>query len=99
MKMLEELMSEIVDRLAADPNMRVDDRAWLRLLGYAPMHLGKRPVAFRYKNANDEWVLTANEADTQHALDNGHDAQALYIRTDGWNAHHEAKRQAYLAQR
>lgn len=42
--------------------------------------LVKRPVAFRYKNAVDQWVYTENEAETQHALNTGHDAQGLYVR-------------------
>lgn len=80
MKMIEELMAEIVDRIAADPNVRVDDRAWSQLLIYAPRHLVKRPVAFRYKNGTDQWTYTENEAETQAALDNGHDSQALFVR-------------------
>lgn len=101
MKMIEELMSEIVDRMAADPNVAVNPRAWAQLLVYAPteLKLAKRPVAFRYKNDVDEWVLTANEADTQHALDTGHDAQALFLRVGTFDAVSEAKRQAYLDQR
>lgn len=42
--------------------------------------LQKRPAAFRYKNGSDQWVYTENEAETQHALDTGHDSQALYVR-------------------
>lgn len=40
--------------------------------------LPKRPVAFRYKNTADEWVLTLNAEEAQNALDAGHDAQDLY---------------------
>jgi len=75
-------MSEIVDLMAADPNLKPSQEAWMRLLTYAPseLRLKKRPTAFRYKSDSDQWVYTENEADTQHALDNGHDAQGLYVR-------------------
>lgn len=55
-------------------------RAVLALLPQPAGRLQKRPVAFRYKNEADEWVLTADEAETQRALDTGHDAQGLYVR-------------------
>ena len=44
------------------------------------MWLMKRPVAFRYKNAVDQWVLTTDEAEADQALNSGHDAQGLYVR-------------------
>jgi len=42
--------------------------------------LTRRPVAFRYKNAADEWVLTASETAADDALMAGHDTQGLYAR-------------------
>ena len=77
---IEEQMAELVDRIAAEPTTKIDPRAWEQLRIYAPYGLKKRPVAFRYKNGVDEWVYTENEAETQRALDTGHDCQGLYVR-------------------
>ncbi len=81
-KEIEDAMAEIVDLLAADPNLKPRREAWARLLTYAPseLRLKKRPVAFRYKSEADQWIYTENEAETQHALDTGHDSQALFVR-------------------
>lgn len=78
---IEEMMGELVDRIAAEPTTKIDPRAWDQLRIYAPHELRKRPVAFRYKDFADGWVYTENEAECQHALDNGHDSQALYVRS------------------
>lgn len=77
---IEEQMAALVDRIAAEPTTKIDPRAWDQLRIYAPYGLRKRPVAFRYKNENDEWVYTENEGETQNALNMGHDSQALYVR-------------------
>lgn len=87
MNKIEDLMGDLVDRLAADPRGQVDRRAWRTLLTYAPLDLLKYPVAFRYKNGSDQWVYTENEAETQHALDTGHDSQALYVRDGTGHGH------------
>ena len=84
MQTIEEMMSNLVDRIAAEPTTKIDPRAWDQLRTYAPYGLRKRPVAFRYKNDIDEWVYTESEAECQQALDTGHDAQGLYVR-DGRN--------------
>lgn len=45
------------------------------------MHiLSKRPVAFRYKTAGDQWSYTEDEAEANNAINQGHDSQALYVR-------------------
>ena len=77
---IEEQMAELVDRIASEPTTKIDPRAWDQLRIYAPQGLRKRPVAFRYKNENDEWLLTTDEAAAQQAIDTGHDAQGLYVR-------------------
>jgi hypothetical protein len=40
----------------------------------------KRPVAFRYKDEKDAWILTSDESEAVRALDAGHDYQGLYVR-------------------
>lgn len=57
--------------------------AALSCAGESADALAKRPVAFRYKNAVDEWVLTLDEQEAQQALDTGHDYQGLYVRDGG----------------
>lgn len=54
------------------------------------VHLRKRPVAFRYKDVDDQWIYTEDEAEAQRALDTGHDSQGLYVR-DGFDQQQAAK--------
>ena len=70
-KEIEEAMAEIVDLLAADPNLKPSREAWARLLTYAPstLRLKKRPAAFRYKSEADQWIYTENESrDTARSI-------------------------------
>jgi len=80
MQTIEEMIGDLVDRIAAEPTTKIDPRAWDQLRVYAPYGLRKRPVAFRYKNDVDEWVYTEDEAKAQIAFNSGGDTQALFVR-------------------